>query len=537
MSNDMDYEIEKVITAVTSPPSVEAGTLHPLCDGGSPLYGHDGKFSVTTHASTRAVIAEFEPAAGDGPRVVIYELTAEGTLNTSVGVRALRVGPELHHLYSKVGFVGGFLAMTNVSAADDRSGSISGGLLHDVDDRRIAKLSTSDLDDLSSSKAVLGYGGRDGVVVMCPSPHMGQEMKAVRTPHTTNATQATNIANLEADNLIVFSYNSLASGVDGPWLSTLGITASTVAIFDTVALPSGNLQDFSTPNNVYTVDLSMRFTVNVVGAAISTLDIRARFFDDAGVEIPIKGLNGDNVNIFESDVSIAVSTPTEIVTPVVTVSSSRPIASVRFSAVGLGGGGRTVDLYNRFCEIKYHKTPMRLQSRHAIAMATGLTGGDSISLRAGYSVAARLNNTQSRLYSAKEFSGDAQSVSGAMSTVIRHLIAHPVATGDTYPRIAGAISEATMTLEDSLENPQAFGFGGLKKFARTMGKVIKTGAHIGEMMGIPGAKLVGEGIDTLSSGLERVRSLHRDLRDPNSVEGKRLANLKDRMKIMANVDV
>jgi hypothetical protein len=267
------------------------------------------------------------------------------------------------------------------------------------------------------------------------------------------------------------------------------------------------------------------------------MNIRARFYDDAGVEIPIKGLNGEDVYIFDSDMTIPVSSPTDIVTPVVTVNSSRPIANVSFTIFGAGGGGRTASIYNRYCEIKYHKTPMRLQSRHAIAMATGLNGEDSISLRAGYSVAARLNNLQSQLYSVKEFSGDAQHVSGAMGAVMRNLIAHPASTGNTYPRIAGAISEAAMRLEDSLDNPQAFGFGGLKKFARTMSKVIKTGAHIGEMMGIPGAKLVGEGLDAIGSGLERVRSLHRDLRNPDSAEGKRLAGLKDRMKLIANIDV
>jgi hypothetical protein len=423
-------------------------------------------------------------------------------------------------MFSRIGLIGTQLSLVNASANDDRSGSMSAAVLDDLDSDKLATITSSSLRDYAGSSALLGYSGRDGLVITNPMSSGGSEMMYVRNDlgSSSGTSYAREASLLNSKSIISRAYSNFSTAGEG-FINTASLaTDSSISIFNTNnSFAGASHSEFKVPENCFAVKVGGYMTVTANTAAITAFLATVVIRDQAGV-LMSPDLEGAERMIGNSH-DIPAGSSESIALSSVIFRTNKPIGSIEIQVrSSVVGGTFTID--RKAIDFDFIVTDPRFSDRTSVITITGLNGTDSLGVGASVSLAARLNSNQAGLYVPRLFSGSSSECASVFSELIHKYRQSPVATGRNHAKVAGASTEALMTYEDESSNPQAFGFGSLKKLGKTLFKVVRAGANVGQMMGVPGAELVGEGMDALKSGIEKVQAVHKQFRDRHAEASK-----------------
>jgi hypothetical protein len=291
--------------------------------------------------------------------------------------------------------------------------------------------------------------------------------------------------------------------------------------------------EFKVPENCFAVKAGGFMTVTANTAAITSFSVYMVLRDQSGTLMtPATGGS-------ERLIGVAQDVPTgsseTIALSSLLYRTNKPIGNVQI-VVRCSVAGGTFTLDRKALDFEFMVTDPRFSDRTSIITIAGLNGTDSLGVGASVSVAARLNSNQAGLHTPRLFTGSASECASVFSELIHKYRQSPVSTGRNHAKVAGASTEALMTYEDEASDPQAFGFGSLKKLGKTLFKIVRAGANVGQMMGVPGAELVGEGMDALKSGIDKVQAVHKQLRERHAEASKEVdAAIEKGRRLVANV--
>jgi hypothetical protein len=478
--------------------AIRAGEPSPFVEGTN-LYHHRGMKTFVTQETTSSVIVFSDPVesirSGIGS-VYAVELGADGTA-VDVATHKIEITPELHNLYTSVGVLGATFTVANTSGRDDKSGSMTAGLLRGYESD-IKDISSTDIIEKSRGETFTQRDTGDGVAVIIPYG-VGEAMARVPKPAPATAPGLSSASSHISTETTRFASitNSSADGVQAGWTTAstvLDIDDNFVTLWDSNDVTASTYDKFVFP--VSCQNISLRGYIGLVdnpdaaAGFFSSIYVIARVYDKNGKMMKSQSVPADrlprNVGSVLPD-SVKDGTilwgfqggPNDKIGAdgieihefsfnADYLQFPRPIGGVDI-VVGNGGGSGTTDFATGILDLGLHtRTEDIAAPPVGVVLIEGLTPQSSITVAGGVVLNSMVRSDQSRLVDSAPHDFDVVQVSGAVRQAAHELCLQPVVSGSEFATMRSA--RVAADLPERSASFKSFG----KSFVRSLHKADKT---------------------------------------------------------------